>query len=71
MCGACDIMLIDSNCLLMRMSDHDLVLKDFVLYPVPGITNENHEYITFRIAVFWAKFSNPRPREYEAEAPTT
>jgi hypothetical protein len=38
-CGACDKMLIDSNCFLMRIAR--LMLKDLASYPVPGMTNEN------------------------------
>jgi hypothetical protein len=69
-CGACDVVLIDTNCLLVRIANHDLVLEDFTSYPVPGTTNENHKNISVRTAGLWVKFLNLGPHEYEAEVLT-
>jgi hypothetical protein len=37
-----------------------------VSYSMPGMTNENNENISGKIASLWAEFSNPTPCEYEA-----
>jgi hypothetical protein len=36
--------------LILRMASHESMLKDIVLYPVPGTTEENHNDISDRIA---------------------
>jgi hypothetical protein len=55
----------------MRMTIHELVLKDFTSYPVPETTNENHKHISVRISSVWAKFLNLRPQVHEGELLTT
>jgi hypothetical protein len=55
----------------MTMEDHDFILKDLDPYPVPGMTNENHENISVRTASLWAKLLNPRPHKSEEEALST
>jgi hypothetical protein len=59
------MLLIDTDCFLMRMAAHEFVLKDFA--PYPEVINENHGSIIVGIVGLWVEFLNLIPHEYEAD----
>jgi hypothetical protein len=57
--------------LILRVADHNFVLKIFSSYPVHGLTNEGNKNTSVSIATLRANFLNLRHHDYEAKLQTT
>jgi hypothetical protein len=54
--GQLNISLKVTQKVILRMTDHDFLMKDLITYPLPGITNEDHKHTSVRTAGLQTRF---------------